>query len=269
MPLAGGDVTEGVVRVGDTVRRPRGPWSSSVAAYLRHLERVGFEGAPRFLGIDEQGRDVLDFVPGEVPGQPVVEPWAATPAVLAAIAELLGRLHVASSSFVPPPGACWFGDDVSVDFPAEVGPEPPADYVCHLDVTPQNVVFRDGLPVALVDFDLARPAARLRDVVNTAMWWVQLFRRPTATPRSRRARFPRDSRHSRTRMGSIAPGGRRSATSRSTVRAGRGTGCGRTRRRAAAAGPGCGPRAPATGSSAGGRGCSTERPALEAALGVR
>ncbi len=76
--LPRGDVTEGVVRVGDTVRRPRGRWSSSVAAYLRHLERVGFDGAPRFLGIDEQGRDVLEFVAGEVPGQPVVESWAAT-----------------------------------------------------------------------------------------------------------------------------------------------------------------------------------------------
>ena len=46
--------------------------------------------------------------------------------------------------------------------------------VSHFDVTPQNVVFRDGLPVALIDFDLARPGNRLRDVVNTAMWWVPL-----------------------------------------------------------------------------------------------
>ena len=67
IPLAGGDVTHGVVRVGDTVRRPRGPWSDAVAAYLLHLERVGFRGAPRYLGVDEHGRDVLEFVCGEVP----------------------------------------------------------------------------------------------------------------------------------------------------------------------------------------------------------
>jgi Ser/Thr protein kinase RdoA (MazF antagonist) len=56
-----------------------------------------------------------------------------------------------------------------------VPPEPPADGVSHFDVTPQNVVFRAGEPVALIDFDLTRPGSRLRDAVNTAMWWAPLF----------------------------------------------------------------------------------------------
>jgi len=168
-------VSEGVVRVGNTVRRPRGAWSDAVASYLHHLERVGFEGSPRHHGVDAQGRDVLDFVDGVVPGQPVTEEWAATDEVLAGVARLLRRLHDASAAFVPPPGAVWFGADVRVDLPADVPPEPPADVVSHFDVTPQNVVFRDGEPVALIDFDLTRPGSRLRDVVNTAMWWVQLF----------------------------------------------------------------------------------------------
>ena len=56
--LAGGNV--GVaVRVGDTVRRAAGPWSRSVDAVLAHLEKVGFEGAPRALGYDEEGGQVL------------------------------------------------------------------------------------------------------------------------------------------------------------------------------------------------------------------
>jgi hypothetical protein len=135
IPLAGGDVTAGVVRVGDTVRRPRGPWSDSVAAYLRHLDEAGFHGAPRFLGVDERGRDVLEFVAGEVPGQPVAEAWAATDSVLAAVARLLCRLHEASASFVPPDDACWFGDGVHVELPAGLPPEPPADVVSHFDVT--------------------------------------------------------------------------------------------------------------------------------------
>jgi hypothetical protein len=175
VPLAGGDVTEGVVRVGDTVRRPRGPWSDSVASYLHHLERVGFDGAPRHLGIDERGRDVLDFVAGDVPSLPVVEEWAAADAVVVGVARLLRRLHAAAASFAPPPDAVWFGDDVRVELPDDVPPEPPVDIVSHFDVTPQNVVFRDGLPVALIDFDLTRPGSRLRDVVNTAMWWSPLF----------------------------------------------------------------------------------------------
>lgn len=44
-----------VVRVGDTVRRSVGPWSAAAHAVLQHLERVGFDGAPRFLGIDAEG----------------------------------------------------------------------------------------------------------------------------------------------------------------------------------------------------------------------
>ena len=182
VPLAGGDVTEGVVRVGDTVRRPRGPWSSSVASYLHHLNRVGFPESPRYLGIDERGRDILQFIPGDVPRQPVVESWAAATSVLVGIADLLRRLHEASASFVPPADARWFGDDVHVDMPADLRSEPPSDIISHFDVTPQNVVFRDGKPIGLIDFDLTRPGSRLGDVINTAMWWVPLFPEPDRDP---------------------------------------------------------------------------------------
>ncbi len=54
-------------RVGGTVRRSTGPWTPAVHALLRHLERAGFEGAPRVLGFDVQRREVLTFVPGHVP----------------------------------------------------------------------------------------------------------------------------------------------------------------------------------------------------------
>jgi hypothetical protein len=50
--LEGGDVNV-VVRVGDTVRRPTGEWSPAVHALLRHYEAVGFDGALRFVGIDD------------------------------------------------------------------------------------------------------------------------------------------------------------------------------------------------------------------------
>lgn len=175
IPLAGGDVTVGMVRVGDTIRRPRGPWSDAVAAYLRHLEAVGFNAAPRHLGIDAQGRDVLEFVAGEVPSQPVVEPWAASPSALVAVARLLRRLHEASASFVPPPRARWYGDDVRIALPAGLPPVPAPDVISHFDVTPQNVVFRAHRPVAVIDFDQTRPGCRVVDVINTAMWWVPLM----------------------------------------------------------------------------------------------
>jgi Glycine transporter len=64
--LAGGRQTQGIVRVGQTVRRALHQRSDYVHALLRHLEAVGFDGAPRLLGIDARGREVLSYLPGEV-----------------------------------------------------------------------------------------------------------------------------------------------------------------------------------------------------------
>ena len=68
--LFGGNSITGVVRVGDTVRRHAGPWSTSVDSLLHHLENVGFDGAPRALGYDDRGRQVLSYVPGYVDPNP-------------------------------------------------------------------------------------------------------------------------------------------------------------------------------------------------------
>jgi Ser/Thr protein kinase RdoA (MazF antagonist) len=48
------------------------------------------------------------------------------------------------------------------------------ELVSHQDYCPGNVVFRDGLPAALIDFDLARPTTRVADVVNAVHWWAPL-----------------------------------------------------------------------------------------------
>ena len=62
-PLEGGNLSV-VVRVGETVRRPTGPWTPAVHALLDHLEAKGFPGSPRARGLDEQGREILTFLPG-------------------------------------------------------------------------------------------------------------------------------------------------------------------------------------------------------------
>ncbi|MGO4804560.1 phosphotransferase [Arthrobacter sp. 2MCAF15] len=164
--MPAGDVTDGVVRVGGTIRRPHQPQSLAVAEYLDWLEDAGFEGSPRFLGRDAQGRDVLTFVPGRCAGaQP--EEWTQSEDLLASVARLVRRLHTASAGFVPrahsfPPR------------PVRPNPSDAAALICHLDVTPQNVVVRGGLAAGLVDFDLAGPATALHDSLNTAMHWVPL-----------------------------------------------------------------------------------------------
>jgi hypothetical protein len=172
VPLAGGDVTEGVVRVGDTVRRPVGPHSPLVHALLAHLESAGFAGAPRFLGIDRSGREVLSYIDGEVAGRPRPS-WIADEARLASVARLARAYDDAAASFVPPPGARPGPRPAE---PPGIPPRPayPPELIGHVDITPENVVFRDGLAHALIDFDLARPATRAEEVFNMMLWWAPL-----------------------------------------------------------------------------------------------
>lgn len=165
--LPAGDVTEGVVRIGDTVRRPHQDTSDTAIAYLRHLEAAGFGRAPRFLGRDDRGRDVLTYLDGDVPGAPV-EPWAAADGVLPGVARLLRALHDASEGFTLPPVEPVPGR------PAPVFPAGEPVIVSQRDVTPQNTVFRDGEAWGIVDFDLSNRTTRPTDLANTAMHWVPL-----------------------------------------------------------------------------------------------
>ncbi len=146
VPLAGGWVTDGVVRVGETVRRPVSRNASRVHALLGYLEDVGFEDAPRFLGLDEEGRETLTFVDGEVPSDCGSIVWRDEQ--LEAAAMLLRRYHDATA-----------GSGLVAD----------AEVVCHNDFGPWNLVWRDALPVAIIDFDNAAPGTRLDDL-GYAIW---------------------------------------------------------------------------------------------------
>lgn len=160
VPLQGGDVTDGVVRVGDTVRRPASPATPAVHALLRHLEAAGFEGAPRVLGIDGLGREVLSYLPGAT-GVSLV---SVSDEALVGVAGLLRGFHDATAGF-PLSGYRWEGGSNDDASPQIIG---------HCDLTPDNVIFRDRAPVAMIDFDLARPTTRLFDVVTTLRHWAPI-----------------------------------------------------------------------------------------------
>ena len=162
--LVGGmDPGAGVVRVGDTVRRPAAPHSAAVRALLVHLAEVGFDGAPRSLGVDERGREVLTFLPGDVP-LPPYPGWALTDAALVALGRLLRRFHDATAGFGPEV-AGWSSEW------SDPGGGP---VVCHNDLFPENVVFRDGLPVAFIDFAMAAPGRPFWDFAIAAQEWAPL-----------------------------------------------------------------------------------------------
>ena len=154
IPLLGGDMNT-VVRVGDTVRRP--PQPPGVRALLQWYERTGFDGAPRYLGVDAQGREILSFVEGE----PAFAPVPATDDVVAAIGRLLRAAHDAQAGFVPPERPGWLQ-------PAD----PNGEIVAHHDLFWTNVIMRDGLPAALIDWELAAPATRTLEVALAATYWA-------------------------------------------------------------------------------------------------
>ena len=75
-------------------------------------------------------------------------------------------MHDAQDGFALPTGVAW-----PTDLPVQATPD---DVVCHNDLFWPNVVFRDGRPVALIDWDLAAPAPRLYDLASAANYWVPL-----------------------------------------------------------------------------------------------
>ncbi|MFF3254836.1 phosphotransferase [Actinacidiphila glaucinigra] len=189
IPLIGGDVTEGVVRVGDTVRRPTGPHSPLVHALLRHLEDVGFPGAPRLLGIDAAGREVLTYVTGEVAGRPRPA-WIADEDRLVSVGRLVRAYDEAAAGFTSPDGVGAPSGPVShPDMPP--APTHPAEVVGHMDFTPDNIVFRHGRAAALIDFDLARPVARVEEIHNAMLYWAPIGDPADADPHLRDVHVPR------------------------------------------------------------------------------
>jgi len=175
--LPGGLTNAGrVSRVGDTVRRPQRPTSPATHALLGHLERVGFEGAPRFLGVDDRDREVLTYIPGEAAIAPTPA-WALTDEALSSVAELLRRYHDAVAAFDPGPH----------EWPRWAPPAFRGGIVSHNDPNLDNVIFVDGRAVALIDFDLASPGSSVWDLACAARLWAPL-RAPEDVPDELRGR---------------------------------------------------------------------------------
>jgi hypothetical protein len=157
--LLDGNVSIGVVRIGDTVRRPATQSSKSVDALLQHLREVGFEGAPRALGYDEMGRQVLSFVEGLVDPDPSDLDLSR----LVEVGQVIRRFHDASSTFSAPADAVWN---------VVIAPDK-EDLICHHDLAPWNLV-RSHTQLTFIDWDHAGPGSRLWDLAYAAHGFVPL-----------------------------------------------------------------------------------------------
>ena len=150
--LVDGRQSFGIVRTGDTVRRPLHRNAEFVHALLRHFEAIGFDGAPRLLGIDEEGREILTYIDGKVFVGPekLADPvQRLTDEQLASTGRLIRRFHDATA------GTPLAGD---------------AEVVCHSDLGQHNIVFQGDEAVAIIDWDEdTAPGARIFDFAH-AVW---------------------------------------------------------------------------------------------------
>ena len=162
--LLGGNVG-GAVRIGATVRRTTGPWTPSVHALLQRLRAAGVTEVPQVYGLDERGREVLEYLPGRV-----LEPDLETPSedLLADAMRWLRRFHdtVAHLSVAGP----W---RATVASPGGV------DLLCHNDFAPYNVAVSTSAAgerlVGVFDWDLAGPATRVEELAFAAWNWVPMW----------------------------------------------------------------------------------------------
>jgi aminoglycoside phosphotransferase (APT) family kinase protein len=145
--------------------------SNSVHLLLRHLRAAGLE-VPEVLGHDEDGREVLSWIDG-FSGQDAsgaLRVAVQTDQVLVETAELIRRAHDATASF----------DTRALSWdPLLQDPSGADEIVCHNDLSFWNVIFREGRPKALIDWEFAAPGSRLWDLAYAA-WWLVPLHRPEA-----------------------------------------------------------------------------------------
>ncbi len=151
VPLEGGWTAAKVVRIGPMVHRSMAERAAFVHRLLEYLEGIGFEGVPRFRGVDGQGREVLTYLDGEMGHRWQAGSWSDEQ--LRQVARFIRRFHDATAR-------------------TELAGE--AEVVCHNDFAPWNVVLVDGMPVGVIDFDDAAPGARARDLSYAFWCWLDI-----------------------------------------------------------------------------------------------
>jgi len=160
--LAGGNSNQSVVKIGNTVRRTMGASSPTVHRLLKFLEKQGFNASPKVLGIDDQGREILSYIEGRCD---ITEDAWESDSILISAALLLKNLHEAMSDYARHPDDSW-----GYEYPDKNQHE----IICHNDFGLYNVVIENDRCGGVIDFDLAGPGPKLRDVAYAVYWFVPI-----------------------------------------------------------------------------------------------
>lgn len=176
-----------VVRVADTVRRSSPVTSDAVNELLVHLERKHYPHSPRYLGRDEDGRQIVTYLKGRA-GQFPLPPYARTETALVELVEALAQLHRAVAGFSPAKQDWPVAYTTSSSHPTTI---------VHGDLWPGNTIWDDHRFVGFIDWDFAHPGLVL-DELGQLAWhfvplrgddWIHLLGWQTAPERSERLRL--------------------------------------------------------------------------------
>ncbi len=168
----------------DLIRRKAEPWSAHVHDFLAFLEREGFDGAPRSLGVSDDGTEAVTWVDGWASGIPFDGPLLEDEG-LVSVGRLLRRFHQVSAGYRPKPNAIWA---------TGVVPMEPGFVIRHGDVSATNIIWNFGEATALIDWEFAHPGRPIDDVALAAWLIGPLIPRdkqidagfPTGAPLKRR-----------------------------------------------------------------------------------
>lgn len=178
--LPGGNVG-GAVRVGDTVRRPAGPWTPAVHALLHHLAAAGLDSIPDVRGFDDQGREILGFLPGRSVD---VDAEVVSDALLAAAVRWVRRFHDAVATYRPAGPVRWRNTTSALE---------PGEIICHHDAGAYNWIVDGDDLVGVIDWDMAGPGRPIDDLAFMAWNSLPLYREIPIDDVLRRLRLMADN----------------------------------------------------------------------------
>ncbi|UKS54630.1 phosphotransferase [Exiguobacterium acetylicum] len=164
--LTGGNVSA-VYQKGNYVYRTQNENSPNVHRLLRHLEAKHLSGVPRFVGIDDQNREILTFLPGETADYPL-KAYMWQDDVIKDVARLMRKYHDATVDFE------------TGDWEPLLNTPTPYEVICHNDFAVYNTIFQDQRLSGVIDFDLAAPGPRAWDIVYALYTFVPLSSRRQA-----------------------------------------------------------------------------------------
>ncbi|QIK62788.1 phosphotransferase [Leucobacter viscericola] len=155
------------------VHRPTGGWTPAVHALLEFLADQGLDGVPKVLGIDDEHREVLSFLPGRT-----LDPETEQPSLqaLTEAAKWLRRFHDTVRGYRP--GAVEWRQGVQQLNADEV--------ICHNDPGLYNWVVVNDEFAGMIDWDRAGPGRPIDDLAFLCWSGVPLLREiPNAEAASR------------------------------------------------------------------------------------